>query len=153
MESRWNPGGNRQKFGWAPCQINSRWNDQESMGECKVLTFYHSFFTRHLLDRYELYFHQVSRWIEQSYTTQNIIRFWSLQLLVLNAHCISATQIYMSAPIVMSVLNAELVFPVCRNICSHFSNYGTSHIYMVSPAMHHLCHCLNLDFTPNSTEP
>ena len=33
----WNPGGNRQKFGWAPCQRNSRWNDQESMGECKVL--------------------------------------------------------------------------------------------------------------------
>ena len=21
----WNPGGNRQKFGWAPCQINSTW--------------------------------------------------------------------------------------------------------------------------------
>ena len=38
MESRWNPGGNRQKFGWAPCQRNSRWNDQESMEECKVLT-------------------------------------------------------------------------------------------------------------------
>ena len=25
QESRWNPGGNRQKFGWAPCQINSTW--------------------------------------------------------------------------------------------------------------------------------
>ena len=28
----------RYKFGWAPCQRNSRWNDQESMGECKVLS-------------------------------------------------------------------------------------------------------------------
>ena len=26
QESRWNPGGNRQKFGWAPCQINSTWS-------------------------------------------------------------------------------------------------------------------------------
>ena len=25
QESRWNPGGNRQTFGWAPCQINSTW--------------------------------------------------------------------------------------------------------------------------------
>ena len=41
VESRWNPGGNRQKFGWALCQINSRWNDQESMGECKVLIAIH----------------------------------------------------------------------------------------------------------------
>ena len=39
-----------------------------------------------------------------------------------NADRISATQFYMSALIVMSVLNAELVFPVCGNICSHFSN-------------------------------
>ena len=46
VESRWNPGGNRQKFGWAPCQrnstwspnghVDSRWNDQEFIGECKV---------------------------------------------------------------------------------------------------------------------
>ena len=41
VESIRNPGGIQveidKNFGWAPCQINSRWNDQESMGECKVL--------------------------------------------------------------------------------------------------------------------
>ena len=47
-----------------------------------------------------------------------------------NADCISATQFYMSALIVMSVLNAELVFPVCGNICSHFSNYQINRKYI-----------------------
>ena len=55
--------------------------------------------------------------------------------------------------IVMSVLNAELVFPVCGNICSHFSNFSDKQwIYMVSSTMYRLYHCLKLEFIPNSAE-
>ena len=71
-----------------------------------------------------------------------------------NADCISATQFYMSALVVMSVLNAELVFPVCGNICSHFFL-----IYQINPEyiwFHQPCTActivLNWNFIPNSAE-
>ena len=38
QESRWNPGGNRQKFGWAPCQSSTRnlWGSVKSSHDIKV---------------------------------------------------------------------------------------------------------------------
>ena len=63
----------------------------------------------------------VARWGER-FNTQSMFSG--------NADCISATQFYMSALIVMSVINAELVFPVCGNICSHFLIYWINPEYI-----------------------